>query len=83
MTDTIPSNTSTITALLIDPLRAEARRVMLTLKDAELVLAELYALIGCELVECCRSTIITWSGPTRRVGIRRRPSPPSMTAPMP
>ncbi len=42
---------ATITALLIDPVRAEARKVALTLKDDELVLAELYALIGCDLVE--------------------------------
>lgn len=51
MTDTIPSSTSTITALLIDPIRAEARLVTLTRKDGELALAELYALIGCDLVE--------------------------------
>jgi hypothetical protein len=49
MTDTTP--TSTITVLLIDPVRAEAQRVALTLNDGELVLAELYAHIGCDLVE--------------------------------
>ncbi|MGL4240249.1 MAG: DUF3846 domain-containing protein [Beijerinckiaceae bacterium] len=42
---------TTITALLIDPVRAEARKVALTLNDGELVLAELYNLIGCDLVE--------------------------------
>jgi hypothetical protein len=51
MSDTVRSSASTITALLIDPLCAEARRVTLTIQDGELVLAELYALIGCELVE--------------------------------
>lgn len=49
MTDTNPK--TTLTALLIDPVRAEARQVTLTLNDGELVLAELYALIGCDLVE--------------------------------
>ncbi len=49
ITDTNPK--TTLTALLIDPVRAEARRVTLTLNDGELVLAELYALIGCDLVE--------------------------------
>lgn len=48
MTTTTPS---TITALLVDPVRAEARRVRLTSKEGELVLAELYQLIGCDLVE--------------------------------
>jgi hypothetical protein len=43
--------TPTITALLIDPIGAEARRVTLTSNDGELVLTELYALIGCDLVE--------------------------------
>lgn len=42
---------STITALLIDPVAAEARVVSLTLQKRELVLAELYRLIGCDLVE--------------------------------
>jgi hypothetical protein len=41
----------TITALLIDPVKAQARRVTLTSNDGELVLAELYQLIGCDLVE--------------------------------
>jgi hypothetical protein len=41
----------TITALLIDPVLAEARRVTLTLRDDELVLNELYRLIRCDLVE--------------------------------
>lgn len=49
MTDTNPK--TILTALLIDPVRAEARRVTLTLNDGEIVLAELYALIGCDLVE--------------------------------
>ncbi|MGL4243445.1 MAG: DUF3846 domain-containing protein [Beijerinckiaceae bacterium] len=49
MTSTHISNT--ITALLIDPVRAEARKVALTINDGELALAELYALIGCDLVE--------------------------------
>jgi hypothetical protein len=49
MTTQVPS--STITALLIDPARAEVRRVKLTVTDGELVLAELYHHIGCELVE--------------------------------
>lgn len=48
---TSTSTPSTITALLIDPVRAEARKVTLTLNDGNLVLAELYALIGCDLVE--------------------------------
>jgi hypothetical protein len=51
MTDTVRSSASAINALLIDPVRAEARRVTLTLKEGELGLAELYALIGCDLVE--------------------------------
>jgi hypothetical protein len=42
---------STIAALLIDPVRAEARRVDLTVSDDALVLAELYRLLGCDLVE--------------------------------
>jgi hypothetical protein len=37
--------------LLIDPVAAEARVVSLSLQDGELVLAELYHLIGCDLVE--------------------------------
>jgi hypothetical protein len=45
------SNPTTITALLIDPVRAEARRVALQLKEDALDLGELYALIGCDLVE--------------------------------
>ena len=45
------STSATIVALLIDPVRAEARRVTLTSNHGELVLAELYQLIGCDLVE--------------------------------
>lgn len=45
------TKSTTITALLIDPLAAEARRIALTLDDGELVLAEFYALLGCDLVE--------------------------------
>jgi hypothetical protein len=48
---TTTAKLSTITALLIDPVRAEARKVALTLNDGNLVLAELYAHIGCDLVE--------------------------------
>jgi hypothetical protein len=48
---TTTAKLSTITALLIDPVRAEARKVALTLNDGNVVLAELYALIGCDLVE--------------------------------
>jgi hypothetical protein len=44
-------STSTITAVLVDPVAAAARVVMLTLQDGELVLAELYRHIGCDLVE--------------------------------
>lgn len=52
MTLASPSNTTaTITALLVDPVAAEARIVHLTLQDGELVLAELYRHIGCDLVE--------------------------------
>ena len=52
MTLASPANTTaTITALLVDPVAAEARIVHLTLQDGELVLAELYRLIGCDLVE--------------------------------
>lgn len=42
---------STLTALLVDPVAAEARLVSLSLRTGELVLAELYRLIGCDLVE--------------------------------
>jgi hypothetical protein len=42
---------STIAALLIDPLRAEARRVALTVSDDALDLKQLYVLLGCDLVE--------------------------------
>ena len=45
------ASTSTITALLIDPIMAKARVVSLIVEDGELVLAELYCLIGCDLVE--------------------------------
>jgi hypothetical protein len=48
---TSPSQSIAITALLIDPNRAEARRVPLTLSDDALRLDELYALLGCDLVE--------------------------------
>ena len=41
----------TITAILIDPVRAQARRVALTIKEDSLVLAELYDLLRCDLVE--------------------------------
>ncbi len=43
--------TSTLKALLIDPVAAQARIINLSLQDGELVLAELYRLIGCDLVE--------------------------------
>ena len=42
---------SSITALLIDPIRAQARRVTLTIREDSLVLAELYDLLRCNLVE--------------------------------
>lgn len=42
---------ATLKALLIDQIAAQARIVSLTLQDGELVLAELYHLIGCDLVE--------------------------------
>ncbi len=42
---------TTITALLIDPVAAEAQFVGLTLQNGELVLAELYRHIGCDIVE--------------------------------
>jgi hypothetical protein len=42
---------ATLKALLIDPVAAEARIVSLSLRTGELVLAELYHLIGCDLVE--------------------------------
>jgi hypothetical protein len=45
------SAASTIAALLIDPVRAEARRVALTLHDHALDLSELYRLLGCDIVE--------------------------------
>ncbi len=45
------TSSTTISALLVDPVAAETRVVMLTLQDGELVLAELYHLIGCNLVE--------------------------------
>jgi hypothetical protein len=48
---TTTSTSATIAALLIDPVRAEARRVTLTSIEGELVLAELYALLECDLVE--------------------------------
>lgn len=48
---TSSSQSITITALLIDPNRAEARRVRLTVSDDALRLDELYALLGCDLVE--------------------------------
>jgi hypothetical protein len=52
MTHPSPSNTTaTITSLLVDPVAAEARIVHLTLQERELVLAELYHHIGCDLVE--------------------------------
>jgi hypothetical protein len=42
---------ATLKGLLIDPVAAEARIVSLSLRTGELVLAELYHLIGCDLVE--------------------------------
>jgi hypothetical protein len=45
------TSSTTISALLVDPVAAEARVVGLSLQDGELVLAELYRLIGCDLVE--------------------------------
>lgn len=48
---TMTSTSATIVALLIDPVKAQARRVTLTSNDGELVLAELYALLECDLVE--------------------------------
>jgi hypothetical protein len=52
MTHASPSNlTAAISALLVDPVASEARIVHLALQDGELVLAELYRLIGCDLVE--------------------------------
>lgn len=48
---TSTSQSIVITALLIDPNRAEARRVLLTVSDDALRLDELYALLGCDLVE--------------------------------
>jgi hypothetical protein len=42
---------TTLKALLIDPVAAQARIVSLILREGELVLAELYHLIGCDLVE--------------------------------
>jgi hypothetical protein len=42
---------ATLRALLIDPVAAEARIVSLSLRTGELVLTELYRLIGCDLVE--------------------------------
>jgi hypothetical protein len=42
---------ATLKALLIDPVAAEARIVSLSLRTGKLVLAELYHLIGCDLVE--------------------------------
>jgi hypothetical protein len=50
MTTSSP-NAPTIAALLIDPVRAEARRVALTVRDVALDLSELYALLGCDLIE--------------------------------
>jgi hypothetical protein len=46
--------TTTVAALLIDPVRAEARRVALTVQDDALDLSELYRLLGCGLVERAR-----------------------------
>jgi hypothetical protein len=40
-----------ITALLIDPLRAEARRIPLAVSEDALDLKQLYALLACDLVE--------------------------------
>ncbi|MGL4440818.1 MAG: hypothetical protein ACRCUE_16275 [Bosea sp. (in: a-proteobacteria)] len=52
MSNASPSKTiATILALLVDPVAAEARVVSLPLQDGELVLAELYRLIDCDLVE--------------------------------
>lgn len=48
---TSTSQSIAITALLIDPNRAEARRVPLIVSDDALQLDELYALLGCDLVE--------------------------------
>jgi hypothetical protein len=48
---TTTSTSATIVARLIDPVGAQARRVTLTSNAGELVLAELYQLIGCDLVE--------------------------------
>jgi hypothetical protein len=48
---TSTSQSIAITALLIDPNRAEARRVPLIVHDDVLRLDELYALLGCDLVE--------------------------------
>jgi hypothetical protein len=45
------TTSNAISALLIDPVKAQARRVTLTSNAGELVLAELYQLIGCDLVE--------------------------------
>lgn len=45
------TSSTTISALLVDPVAAEAQIVGLSLQDGELVLAELYRLIGCDLVE--------------------------------
>jgi hypothetical protein len=42
---------ATLKALLVDPVAAEARIVSLTLQDGELVLAEVYRLLGCDIVE--------------------------------
>jgi hypothetical protein len=42
---------ATLRALLIDPFAAEARIVSLSLRTGELVLSEIYHLIGCDLVE--------------------------------
>jgi hypothetical protein len=42
---------ATITALLIDPLRAEARRIPLAVSEDALDLQQLYALLACDLVE--------------------------------
>jgi hypothetical protein len=42
---------ATLKALLIDPVAAEARIVSLSLRTGELVLAELYRLISCDLIE--------------------------------
>jgi hypothetical protein len=42
---------ATITALLIDPLRAEARRIPLAVSEDALDLKQLYTLLACDLVE--------------------------------